>query len=197
MDIIDYLNKVSKKVRNKALSSLEVKVAQFIIDDLSYQDMSEQINYSAAHIGSIARELMGILAQETKETVTKQNFSTILREYCQNQVRISEARVEFKNCHGTQLNPVLNTNVLTFNSQSIMINLSTYWKFDAVNNTLILKDKYPVIIELNTLTIDNVGYLLFALIEREQINPHSLNELIKLLKQYLISDKLSINLLKQ
>lgn len=72
-----------------------------------------------------------------------------------------------------------------FNKHQIIMDLSTFWKFNAKTEQLILKNQYPIIVDLSAITVETLGKILMDLSSREQLSGDAFLELTKLIKQYL------------
>ncbi|MFM6138304.1 MAG: hypothetical protein ACKPCP_29890, partial [Sphaerospermopsis kisseleviana] len=57
--------------------------------------------------------------------------------------------------------------------------------FNAKTEQLILKNQYPIVVDLAGVTDQSVGRVLMDLSSREQLSGDALLELVKLIKQYL------------
>jgi hypothetical protein len=65
------------------------------------------------------------------------------------------------------------------------MDLSAFWKFNAKTEQLILKNQYPIIVDLSAITVETLGTILMDLSSREQLSGDAFLELTKLIKQYL------------
>jgi hypothetical protein len=65
------------------------------------------------------------------------------------------------------------------------MDLSTFWKFNAKTEQLILKNQYPIIVDLSAIAVETLGTILMDLSSREQLSGDAFLELTKLIKQYL------------
>jgi hypothetical protein len=182
---IGYLNKVSIEIRKTPLADLERKLIVSLADDqdLTYYQIAEKLKYTSGYIGDIARELFGLLTQKHHVKVTRTNiFSTL------DAILSKEPDDTFYVCHNIKEARLLNQDIITFKSTCIMVNLSSYWKFNATNQTLILKHQYPIIIDISEITIGNLGEHLLLISNREQLSGDALIELIKIIRDYLQAD---------
>jgi hypothetical protein len=89
----------------------------------------------------------------------------------------------FNVCHNIKEAVVFNRDILKFNQNEILINVSTFWKFDVKNNVLILKTQYPVILSLSELETNSFKTILH-LSRQEQLSGDALLELFKILNSY-------------
>ena len=180
MNHIELLDNLSHSIRGKILSTLEKQILKHLETGKTYIEIAEILGYEDGHIGSTAREIYGLIAQKHKIKVTRSNLFSILEA-----LLIKEPDDTFNICHKIQKPSLLNRDIKTFNKREIIVNLSAFWKFNAKTEQLILKNQYPIVIDLADISEENIGKILLDLTTREQLSGEAFIELAKLIRQYL------------
>lgn len=177
---IKYLNKISQDIRNKSLSTVESDTLKMLFNGHTYLDISEKLSYDSNYIGDIAREIYGLIGQKHKVKTTRANLVNVLETICE-----KEPDDTFYVCHNIKPKSILHAQVLSFRQDSILIDMSLYWKFDAINKALILKSKHPIIIGLSELNHDVLGRELLQLSNRDQVSGDAILELLKIINIFI------------
>lgn len=177
---IKFLDTLSHNIRGKILSTLEKQIIGYLELGKTYLEISEILGYEDGYIGSVAREIYGLIAQKHKIKVTRSNLFSVL-----DTLLIKEPDDTFYVCHKIQKPSLLNRDIKIFNKNEILMDLSSFWKFNAKTEQLILKNQYPIVVDLAGVTDQSVGKMLMDLSSREQLSGDALLELVKLIKQYL------------
>lgn len=178
MKYINYINAISQHIRHKPLNTIERDVVDLLTQGKTYLEIGEQLAYDDGYVGSIARELYGLIGQKHKVKVTRSNLLNILDSAIG-----GELTDTFYICHNIKDPTVFNHDILAFKQNEIMINVSTFWKFDVKNNALILKTKHPIVINLSELESNPFKTILY-LANQEQLTGDALLELFKILNSY-------------
>jgi hypothetical protein len=181
---IKYLNKISQDIRNKPLSTVESDTFKMLFDGHTYLEISTKLGYDSNYIGDVAREIYGLIGQKHRVKCTRANLVNVLESICD-----KEPDDEFSICHNIKPKSTLHTQVLSFRQDSILIDVSLYWKFDAINKALILKSKHPVIVNLIELNHELLGRELLQLPNRDQVSGDAILELLKILNTFLVQNK--------
>jgi len=116
------------------------------------------------------------LEQELEEL--KPNLVTLIED--------NDGKIKTNDCSAWYITQSL---VLSFQKDSILIDVSLYWKFDAINKALILKSKHPVVVNLVELNHELLGRELLQLSNRDQISGDAVLELLKILNTFLAQNK--------
>jgi DNA-binding transcriptional ArsR family regulator len=177
---IKLLDTLSHNIRGKILSTLDKQIIKHLEEGKTYSEIAEILGYEDGHIGSVAREIYGLIAQKHKIKVTRSNLFSVLETLVH-----KEPDDSFSICHKIQKPSLLNRDIKIFNKYQIIMDLSTFWKFNAKTEQLILKNQYPIIVDLSAITVETLGKILMDLSSREQLSGDALLELTKLIKQYL------------
>lgn len=183
MQYREYLDIVSNEIRRRNLNDLEVKILDRIERGLSYQEIGENLNYDSNYIGDIAREIYGLIGQKHRVKVTRSNLFATLEKFA-----YADIEPDFSMCHGLTQS-ILNRDVLKFKKDNILLSVSLWWKLDVINKSLILKTKYPVIIDLSTLTQESLGTVLINASRQKQLPGDAILELLKILDNYFTVDR--------
>lgn len=178
MKYINYINALSENIRHKSLSTIERDIVSLLCDGKTYLEIAEKLSYDDGYIGSVSRELYGLIGQKHKVKVTRSNLISVL-----DSVMGGEIDNTFNVCHNIKEAVIFNRDILKFNQNEILINVSTFWKFDVKNNVLILKTQYPVILSLSELETNSFKTILH-LSRQEQLSGDALLELFKILNSY-------------
>lgn len=178
---IKLLDTLSHNIRGKILSTLDKQILKHLETGKTYSEIAEILGYEDGHIGSVAREIYGLIAQKHKIKVTRSNLFSVL-----DTLVYREPDDSFNICHKIQKPSLLNRDIKIFNKHQIIMDLSTFWKFNAKTEQLILKNQYPIIVDLSTITVETLGKTLIDLSSREQLSGDAFLELIKLINQYLL-----------
>lgn len=173
-----YLDNLSQEIRRKGISDLESNIIQLLPSSCTYQEISEELNYNSSYICDIARELFGLIGQKHRIKVTRTNVISVL-----DSVIDAEPQPDFFVCHAIK-DSVFLDGVIKFNKSEVMFNLSYCWKFDGINQCLILKTKNPIVLNLSDLTPDKLGTTLVNLSRQKQVSGTSVLELLKILDTY-------------
>lgn len=181
---IKYLNKISQDIRNKSLSTVESDTFKMLFNGHTYLEISEKLSYDSNYIGDIAREIYGLIGQKHRVKCTRSNLVNVLESICD-----KEPNDTFYVCHNIKPKSTLHTQVLSFQQDSILIDVSLYWKFDAINKALILKSKYPIVVNLVELNHELLGRELLQLSNRDQVSGDAVLELLKILNTFLTQNK--------
>lgn len=181
---IKYLNKISQDIRNKPLNTLESDTLKMLFDGHTYLEISTKLGYDSNYIGDVAREIYGLIGQKHRVKVTRANLVSVLDAICD-----KEPDDTFYVCHSIKPKSTLHRQVLSFQQNSILIDVSLYWKFDAINKALILKSKHPIIINLAELNHELLGRELLQLSNRDQISGDAILELLKIINIFLANNK--------
>lgn len=187
MKYINYINTISQSIRRKPLNTIEAEIIACICEGKTYLQIAEKVRYDDGYVGHIARELYGLVGQKHKVKVNRLNLVAVL-----DSVMGAELDDTFNACHGIKEATVFNNDILKFKQDEIVVSLSTFWKFDAKNNTLILKTKYPIVLSLNDLKTNPFKTILH-LIRREQLSGDALLELFKILDNYYNETDFELN----
>lgn len=187
MNYINYVNAISEHIRHKPLNTIERDVIDLLSQGKTYSEIGNQLTYDDGYIGSIARELYGLIGQKHKVKVTSSNLVNILDSAIG-----GELTDTFYACHNIKDSTVFNHDILTFKQNEIMINVSTFWKFDVKNSALILKTKYPIVISLSDLENSPFKTILY-LANQEQLTGDALLELFKILNSYYSDVEIETN----
>jgi DNA-binding transcriptional ArsR family regulator len=177
---IKLLDTLSHNIRGKILSTLDKQILKHLEEGKTYSEIAEILGYEDGHIGSVAREIYGLIAQKHKIKVTRSNLFSVLETLVH-----KEPDDIFSICHKIQKPSLLNRDIKIFNKHQIIMDLSTFWKFNAKTEQLILKNQYPIIVDLSAITVETLGKILMDLSSREQLSGDAFLELTKLIKQYL------------
>ena len=179
MNYKEYLDYVSKEIRRRSLSDLEVQIIELLENTrLTYAEIGEKLTYSPSYISDVAWELFGLLGQKHNVKVTRSNLFSVLSQHC-----YSDIEPDFYSCHNLK-KTVLNPSVLVFKKDQIQSNLSLFWKLDVINKSLILKSRNPIVIDLESLTQEKVGETLINLSRQRQLPGDAVLELLKILDIY-------------
>lgn len=179
MKYIEYIGRASMDIRRKPLSTLEQKVVNLLSEGKTYSFIGGELGYEDGYVGDVAREMYGLIGQKLRVKVTRSNLFSVIDSALGGEMDDS-----FYACHKIAPNEVVNPGVLRFHQESIVINVSLFWKFDAVNFALILKAKNPVVINLREINNENLGTALINLSQQQQVSGDSLLELCKILSKY-------------
>ncbi len=177
---IKLLDTLSHNIRGKILSTLDKQIIKHLEEGKTYSEIAEILGYEDGHIGSVAREIYGLIAQKHKIKVTRSNLFSVLETLVH-----KEPDDSFNICHKIQKPSLLNRDIKIFNKHQIIMDLSAFWKFNAKTEQLILKNQYPIIVDLSVITVETLGKILMDLSSREQLSGDAFLELTKLIKQYL------------
>lgn len=182
---IKLLDTLSYNIRGKILSTLDKQILKHLEEGKTYSEIAEILGYEDGHIGNVAREIygliaQGLIAQKHKIKVTRSNLFSVLDTLVH-----KEPDDSFNICHKIQKTSLLNRDIKIFNRHQIIMDLSTFWKFNAKTEQLILKNQYPIIVDLSAITVETLGKILMDLSSREQLSGDAFLELTKLIKQYL------------
>lgn len=180
MNYQQFLNNLSQEIRNKSLSDLESNLIKLLEHNLTYSDIAVELGYEDGYIGDVARELYGLINQKHQVKVTRNNLFSVLDSLLN-----KEPEPDFYVLHGLAKN-VLQSNILEFNQNNILISVSLFWKFDAINRALIYKNKYPIVFSLDGLNKNNLGDKLISITKQKQLSGDALLELVKILDGYFI-----------
>ncbi len=187
MKYINYINALSESIRHKALNTIEREIINLISQGKTYLEIAEKVKYDDGYVGHIARELYGLVGQKHKIKVNRLNLIAVL-----DSVMGGELDDTFNICHGIKESNIFNHSILKFKQDQILINVSTFWKFDTKNNALILKTKYPIVINLSDLESDPFKTILYV-IRQQQLSGDALLELFKILDSYYSETDLEPN----
>jgi hypothetical protein len=171
----NYINFLSLKYSDRPLNTIELKIIDLLQSDFTIEEIATECNYSNQHTQALIKSLCGLVAQETRLRVNKKNIVGIVDNIIKNLDNIEE----FRNCHA--LNKV---KVTEFNQNTIRVDLGTFWRFDAINNCLVLKHQYPVIVNLSGLGLNNVGNEILKTANRDSVSPYALQELCQILYEF-------------
>lgn len=171
----NYINFLSLKYSDRPLNTIELKIIDLLQSDFTIEEIATECNYSTQHTQVLIKSLCGLIAQETRLRVNKKNIVGVVNNIIKNLDNIDE----FKTCHG--LNKV---KVNEFNQNNIKVDVGTFWRFDVINNCLILKHQYPVIINLSGLGLNNVGSEILKVSNRDSVSPYALKELCQILYEF-------------
>lgn len=177
---IKLLDTLSHNIRGKILSTLDKQILKHLEEGKTYFEIAEILGYEDGHIGSVAREIYGLIAQKHKIKVTRTNLFSVLETLVH-----KEPDDSFYVCHKIQKPSLLNRDIKVFNKNEIIMDLSSFWKFNAKTEQLILKNQYPIVVDLSGITEENLGKVLIDLTVRDQLSGDAFLELVKLIKQYL------------
>jgi hypothetical protein len=181
---IKYLNEISQDIRIKPLNTIESDTLKMLFDGHTYLEISTKLGYDSNYIGDIARKVYGLIGQKHRVRVTRVNLVNVLESICD-----KEPDDTFYVCHKIKPKSTLHTQVLSFQQDLILIDVSLYWKFDAINKALILKSKHPVIVNLIELNHELLGRELLQLSNRDQVSGDAILELLKILNTFLAQNK--------
>ena len=180
IEYIKYLNKISEDIRNKPLNTVESDSLKMLLQGHSYNEIATKLGYDPNYIGDMMREIYGLIGQKHRVKTTRANLVNILEQICD-----KEPDDTFYGCHGIKPKSVFNSHILSFTQNLIMVDVSLYWKFDAFNKALMLKSKYPVIVNLQGINYELLGYELLQLSNRDQVSGDAILELLKILNTFL------------
>lgn len=187
MKYINYINTLSESIRHKTLNTIERDIITFLYEGKTYLEIAEKLKYDAGYVGHIARELYGLVGQKHKIKVNRLNLIIVL-----DSVMGGDLDDTFDVCHGIKEPSIFDRSILKFKQNQILINVSTFWKFDIKNNALILKTKYPIVLKLSDLETDPFKAILY-LIRQQQLSGDALLELFKILDSYYSDTDLEPN----
>jgi hypothetical protein len=178
MKYINYVNAISEHIRHKSLNTIERDIIDLLTQGKTYLEISNQLAYDDGYIGSVARELYGLIGQKQKVKVTRSNLINVLDSAISGELTDTSY-----SCQNIKDPTIFNHDILAFRQNEIVINVSTFWKFDVTNNSLILKTKHPIIISLDELKSNSFRTILY-LANQEQLTGDMLLELFKILSNY-------------
>ena len=178
MKYVNYINALSENIRHKSLNTIERDIVSLLCEGKTYIEIAEKLSYDDGYVGSVSRELYGLIGQKHKVKVTRSNLISTL-----DSVMGGEIDNTFNVCHNIKEAVVFNRDILRFNQNEILINVSTFWKFDVKNNALILKTQYPLVLNLSELE-NNSFKTILHLARQEQLSGDALLELFKILNSY-------------
>ena len=78
MNDLLYVDNLVFKFSGKHLDTLQKHIVEMSLQDLSYQEMADNLGYDSGYIGDKARLLFRILSVTTGEVVNKLNFSWVV-----------------------------------------------------------------------------------------------------------------------
>ena len=177
-----FLEDLSILIRLRPLSDLEISIIELLTQSKTYLEISIELNYREGYIGDIARELFGLISQQYHVKVTRANFLGSVQKLID-----TKDEPDFRGCHGIKPEPLLSSDTINFNQYQILFSLSRYWKFDAINKSLVLKNKFPVVLPLSGLEPSQLGNTLISLSRQSQVNSEALLELVRILDIYFKS----------
>lgn len=174
----DYLDLISSEIRRRKLNDLEVKILDRVEQNMTYEEIADELNYNQTYIADIAREIYGLIGQKHRVKVSRSNIFATLEKYAD-----IEIEPDFFVCHGLTKS-ILNRDVIKFKKDDILLSVSLWWKLDVINKSLILKTKYPVIVDLSNLTKESLGNVLINISRQKQVPGDAVLELLKILDVY-------------
>jgi DNA-binding transcriptional ArsR family regulator len=80
---IKLLDTLSHNIRGKILSTLDKQIIKHLEEGKTYSEIAEILGYEDGHIGSVAREIYGLIAQKHKIKVTRSNLFSVLETLVQ------------------------------------------------------------------------------------------------------------------
>jgi hypothetical protein len=178
MKYVNHINAISKEIRFKPLNTIEIKIIESLCLGGTYLQIATEINYDHGYIGQLARQIYGLIGQKHKVKIKRDNFVAVL-----DSVMGGELEDDFYGCHGINPKSIFNANVLEFKQSEILINVTTFWKFDAKNECLVLRTKHPIALKLSDLKTNPFNTILNAT-KQEQMSGDALLELFKILDNY-------------